>query len=152
MKRLKRKQQRAVWTHRARGYGRAPLRWGDHLRGEALRGVQALADLLLDQVHGQGELLPAQLACLLGVRQAPVLTHSVDVVHGLSVQIRSCDHQVAVEKLHCKHNAISRVPDFCKSLIPHHHFFIQASRDSLPVGTYKFTFLKLWTNILFQVI
>ena len=58
-------------THGAGGRGRAPLRRGDHVRGEALRGVRALADLLLDQVHGQGELLPAQLAHLLGVRQAP---------------------------------------------------------------------------------
>ena len=53
------------------GHGGAPLRRRDHVRGEGLRGVDALADLLLDEVHGQSKLLPAQLPYLPGVGQRP---------------------------------------------------------------------------------
>lgn len=52
-------------------YGSASLRGGDHVGSQGLWRVHALADFLLDQMHGEGKLLPGQLANLPGVCQSP---------------------------------------------------------------------------------
>lgn len=49
----------------------SPLWGGNHIWGESRGRVHAFSDLLLNQVHGQRELLPAQLAHLFSVSQSP---------------------------------------------------------------------------------
>lgn len=51
--------------------GGASLGGRDHVSSQSLGRVDALEHLLLDEVHGQGKLLPGQLAYLPGVRQSP---------------------------------------------------------------------------------
>lgn len=51
--------------------GSSPLRRRDHIRRKRLRGVHTLAHFLLDEMHGEGKLLPGQLAHLSGVGQSP---------------------------------------------------------------------------------
>lgn len=51
--------------------GSASFSGRDHVSSQSLWRVEALQHLLLDEMHGQGKLLPAQLTHLPGVRQSP---------------------------------------------------------------------------------
>lgn len=55
-------------TYRDRG---GSLGGGDHVGTQSLWWVDALADFLLDEMHGEGELLPGQFTDLPGVSQSP---------------------------------------------------------------------------------
>lgn len=52
-------------------YRSAPLRGGDHVSSKGLWRVDTLADFLLDEIHGEGKLLPGQLTYLPCVCQSP---------------------------------------------------------------------------------
>lgn len=63
-------------------YWSASLRRGDHVRGQSLWRVNALADFLLDKMHSEGKLLSGELAYLPGVCQGPAgKSSSVNGIH-----------------------------------------------------------------------
>lgn len=53
-------------------YRSASLRGREHVSSQGLWRVDTLADFLLDEMHGEGKLLPGQLTYLPRVCQSPV--------------------------------------------------------------------------------